>query len=175
MTVAQTNGGLHRGACPVMPAQALWPARGTAGDSRGTARDSHGQPGDSLRTAGDSLGTAWGQLGTAGGQGGGSRGTARGQPWTARGQPRIGGQLPCRGAPKQAVLGPHVRDPCGEDEALRSAPCAPATSSLSGYDPGNEPQLEASGSPRVSSEFSFMLTPRLGLKDALQRMEMANH
>lgn len=140
-----------------MPAQALWPARGTAGDSRGTARDSHGQPGDSLRTAGDSRGTAWGQ------------------PWTARGQPRIGGQLPCRGAPKQAVLGPHVRDPCGEDEALRSAPCAPATSSLSGYDPGNEPRLEASGSPRVSSEFSFMLTPRLGLKDALQRMEMANH
>lgn len=77
--------------------------------------------------------------------------------------------------PKQAVLGLHVRDPCGEDEALRSAPCAPATSSLSGYDPGNEPRLEASGSPRVSSEFSFMLTPRLGLKDALQRMEMANH
>lgn len=154
MTVAQTNGGLHGGACPVMPAQALWPARGTAGDSRGTARDSHGQPGDSR---------------------GDSRGTARGQPWTARGQPRIGGQLPCRGAPKQAVLGLHVRDPCGEDEALRSAPCAPATSSLSGYDPGNEPRLEASGSPRVSSEFSFMLTPRLGLKDALQRMEMANH
>lgn len=168
MTVTQTNGSLHGGACPVMPAQALWPARGTAGDSRGTARDSHGQPGDSLRTAGDSLGTAWGQLGTAGGQGGDSQGTARGQP-------RIGGQLPCRGAPKQAVLGPHVRDPCGEDEALRSAPCASATSSLSGYDPGNEPRLEASGSPRVSSEFSFMLTPRLGLKDALQRMEMANH
>lgn len=109
-------------------------------------------------------GDSWGQLGDS-----------QGQPWTARGQPRIGGQLPCRGAPKQAVLGPHVRDPCGEDEALRSAPCAPATSSLSGYDPGNEPRLEASGSPRVSSEFSFMLTPRLGLKDALQRMEMANH
>lgn len=105
----------------------------------------------------------------------GQPGDSQGQPWTARGQPRIGGQLPCRGAPKQAVLGPHVRDPCGEDEALRSAPCAPATSSLSGHDPGNEPRLEASGSPRVSSEFSFMLTPRLGLKDALQRMEMANH
>lgn len=135
-------------------------------------------PGDSWGQPGDSQGQPWtagGQPEDSRGQPGDSLGTAGGQPWTAQGQPRIGGQLPCRGAPKQAVLGPHVRDPCGEDEALRSAPCAPATSSLSGYDPGNEPRLEASGSPRVSSEFSFMLMPRLGLKDALQRMEMANH
>lgn len=73
------------------------------------------------------------------------------------------------------VLGLHARDFCGENETLCSASCAPASSPLSGYDPGNELRLEAIWSPRVSSEFSFMLMSRLGLKDALRRMEMGNH